>query len=154
MFHNISEGGVEGRRITSRTRIQFPHKQKNNMKTTALTKIILTSTLAIAAAAFIAMPIRSSAADDLKGAERMVQLNSPNLGRPAVAVTTEKKGMACSNCRDEVVTTSTWAGKGAFQKTTVGAKHTCPDCKNNITTIGTGKAQSTQVNHACGNCKG
>lgn len=121
------------------------------MKTTALTKIILASTLAIAVAAIITLPIRSSAADTVKGATRQLQLLSSDSGK-AVAPA-EQTGMACSNCKDEIVTSSTYAGKGAFQKTTVSTKHMCPECKNTITTIGNGKAQTTQVNHACGNCK-
>ena len=112
---------------------------------------MLAVTLITTVVAVTAMPIRAAASETTKGATRQVQLSHPDLANRAV--TADESVMTCPNCRDEIVTSSTWAGKGAFKKTTITKQHMCPSCKNVITYVGHGKDRTAQVKHVCEKCK-
>jgi hypothetical protein len=119
------------------------------MKTTTFAKTILTSILTIAVAALIVSPIASTASDVEKGATKQIQLN----GSARVVVnSTVDAVMSCSACKNETVTSSTWGGKGAFEKVTTSTRHLCGECKNTVTTSGHGKMKTTRVSHGCGGC--
>jgi hypothetical protein len=125
-------------------RISLPQNRKKNMKTSVrnFVKIALISTFALAMVA--ALPLRSSAAEQIKGAQKMV--TGPAVSSVAAAPV---KAMSCPLCVDKQVTSSTAAGRGAFIKTTTSTQHLCPSCKTAIETLGRGKQAAEIPVHSC-----
>ncbi|MBC8095503.1 MAG: hypothetical protein H7Y43_06805 [Akkermansiaceae bacterium] len=68
--------------------------------------------------------------------------------QPAAVAATPK--MACSKCKDQLVTRTDATARGAVKTTVKYAKHLCQDCKTSIKTLGIGKAATSVAVHTCG----
>ena len=112
---------------------------------------MLTVTLITTVVAVTTTPIRAAGSETIKAATKQLPLSHPDLATQAV--TADERVMTCPNCKDEIVTSSTWAGKGAYKKTTITKQHMCPSCKNVIAYVGHGKDRTAQVKHVCEKCK-
>lgn len=122
------------------------------MKTTitTLTRISLSTIIALAIGFAVASPIKSLAGDTAKGAQKMLELSGTAVTATADGLSAANQpAMSCSKCGDAVKTSSTAAGKGAFVKTTTYTQHLCANCKTTIETAGQGKAKTDSVVHTC-----
>lgn len=118
-------------------------------------KIALASGLALALAAGIWLPVRAGAADQVKGAEKLMQLNRITTPAQAEAL---KPGdsivMVCTKCKSVMMHNVT-REKGHIEVMTVGEKHLCPGCSTNIEVVGVGrspKGAHDEVKHVCKAC--
>src|SRR5689334_13749788 len=122
------------------------------MKIKNIGKISLGSSLAVALALGVWLPIQSRAADQVKGAERLMQLNRITTPAQAEAL---KPGdsivMVCTKCKSVMMHNVT-KEKGHINVMTVGEKHLCPGCNTTIETVGFGKGKHDEVKHVCKTC--
>lgn len=122
------------------------------MKTTItkLTRISLSTIIAVAIGFAVAAPISSLAGDAVKGGQKMLELSNTAVTANAGSLSAANQpAMSCPKCNDVVKTSSTAAGKGAFIKTTTYTQHLCANCKTTIETAGQGKAKTDRVVHTC-----
>ncbi len=125
------------------------------MKMKNIGKISLGSSLAIALAVGVWLPVRSPAADQVKGAEKLMQLNRITTPAQAEAL---KPGdsvvMVCTKCKSVMMHNVT-TEKGHIKIMTVGEKHLCPGCNTTIETVGVGRGPNgarDEVKHVCKAC--
>src|SRR5215510_4530381 len=127
-------------------------KQQTNRKVREMKRNSLSSGLAIAVAIAVWLPIQSRAADQVKGAEKLMQLNRITTPAQAEAL---KPGdsivMVCTKCKS-VMMHSVTREKGHIEIMTVGEKHLCPGCNTTIETVGFGKGKRDEVKHVCNAC--
>lgn len=128
-------------------------KIRNNI----LSKITLSSGLAIALA-FAVWPSGSvQAAEELKGYEHSLQMRGIQLRGIDTRAQAEalKPGdtiaMVCVKCKSVAVEYVTLE-KGHIKHVTPGVKHLCPGCNSTITIVGNGKDSTRGVTHTCGAC--
>ena len=115
------------------------------MKTSSIAKISLTTVLALSLSALATMPFSSTAADDIKGGQRLLQLIAPaTVATPAAAA----NAMACSSCKDKTVTYDA-SGKGSVKDIRTTTMHGCPSCTSEVKTTGFGRAKTDVVVHGC-----
>ena len=117
-----------------------------------LSKITLSSGLALALA-FAVWPSGSvQGAEDLKGYERSLQMRGITTRTQAEALKPgDAIAMVCVKCTSVVVEHVTLE-KGHIKHVTTGAKHLCPGCNSTITVVGKGKDPTREVTHTCGAC--
>lgn len=116
------------------------------MKTSSLTKISLITVLALSLAAVITMPLRSTAADNVKGGQRLLELTQPAV--TATAPATAPVAMSCPQCKDKIVTYDA-SSKASVKDLRTAVIHSCPNCSSVIKTVGFGKAKTDKVVHTC-----
>jgi hypothetical protein len=130
----------------------FRDNKKENMKTTItnLTRISLSTIIAVAIGFAVAAPTKSLAGDTAKGGQKMLELSNTAVTPNADSLNAANQpAMSCPKCGDVVKTSSTAAGKGAFVKTTTYTQHLCESCKTTIETVGHGKARTDRAVHTC-----
>lgn len=105
----------------------------------------------IACAAF-ALTLNANAADQLKGAERL--MSKPL--RTATDLSTVQPGdmtvMSCPKCKNVTVHYVQPTFKANEPKDKVRIQHTCPGCNTTISVEGHGKAKKDVLKHICQNC--
>lgn len=107
------------------------------MKTSSLTKIIVTSMLAVAAVAAIALPLRATALDTAKGgATQLIALTQP--ASAPVAPAAVPAAMSCSSCKDKTIAYDA-SSKGSVKDLRTAA----------IQTVGFDKAKANVAVHSC-----
>jgi hypothetical protein len=115
-------------------------------------KLSLGSSLAIALAAGLWLPLRAPAADQVKGAQKLMELDRITTPAQAEAL---KPGdslvMVCAKCKSVMMHNVT-TEKGHIKVMTVGEKHLCPGCNSTIETVGFGKGKHDEVKHVCTKC--
>lgn len=117
------------------------------MKTSSLTKIIVTSMLAVAAVAAIALPLRATALDTAKGgATQLIALTQP--ASAPVAPAAVPATMSCSSCKDKTIAYDA-SSKGSVKDLRTAAIHGCPSCATAIQTVGFDKAKANVAVHSC-----
>ena len=123
-------------------------KIRNNI----LSKISLSSGLAIALA-FAAWPSGSvQGAEELKGYERSLQMRGISTRAQAEALKPgDTIAMVCVKCKSVAVEYVT-IEKGQIKHVMPGEKHLCPGCNSSITVVGNGKGATREVTHTCGAC--
>ena len=115
-------------------------------------KLSLTSSLAIALAVGIWLPTQTQAADQVKGAEKLMQLNRITTPAQAEALKAgDSVVMVCTKCKSVMMHNVT-KEKGHIEVMTVGAKHLCPGCNSTIEVVGFGKGKRDEVKHVCQSC--
>lgn len=97
------------------------------------------------------LPALTSAQEQVKGAQKLIQLNASKTVADAKAVpANQTAAMSCSQCQDSTVTITERPTKtGAKPNSYTVARHECPGCKNTVATSGHGKAAVQTVTHTC-----
>jgi len=123
-------------------------KTKSNL----IYKVGLGSGVALALAFATWLPGSVSAADQVKGGERQLNLLGINTKAEAEALKPgDSIAMVCTKCKSVMVHNVT-TEKGHIKVMTVGEKHLCPGCSTTIETVGVGKAGKLEVKHVCQAC--
>jgi hypothetical protein len=95
------------------------------------------------------LPGTARAADQMKGAQRLMQIKTS--AEADALKPGDTMAMICAKCKSVVVHNVTTA-KGHVKTMTVGEKHHCPGCDSTIEVIGTGKGKHDEVKHVCEKC--
>ena len=121
------------------------------MKTQKIVKrLLLGSSLALAMAVGVALPVTMQAADQVKGAQLLMKpmtVGDVNKLEPGDAVV-----MSCPKCKTITVTYIDKTTKGAIKEEKATQKHLCAGCANIIKTEGRGKQAKDVVVHVCATC--
>jgi len=109
---------------------------------------------ALAIASLVSLPTFVSAQEQVKGAQKLLQLNAIKTVADAEAVQVgDMVVMSCPKCKDSWVTIVEPATKtGVKPETKVLARHECPGCQHKIVTEGHGKAKTDKIVHVCKQC--
>ena len=129
-------------------------KMKNNI----LSKISLSSGLAVALAFAVWSPGAASAEDDTmpmqKGSPDMMQMEHITTQAQAEAMKPgDSMSMTCTKCKDVMVQKVT-ADNAHVKMMTVGEKFICPICGGTVEVVATGKGEgkNAEVKHVCSKC--
>lgn len=123
-----------------------------NTKHKILSGISLSSGLAVALALGVWLPGKVHAGPELKGAERMLQMQGINTRAQAEALKPDDTiAMVCAKCKSVAIETVT-IEKGHIKHVMPGEKHLCPGCNSYIQVVGTGKGAKNEVRHVCEKC--
>lgn len=125
-------------------------------KTSFVSKIGLTSGLALAVALAVWWSVAAQAADDKQDAHQghpVAHMNHITTQAEAEALKPgDAIAMACSKCKHIMVQQVT-KDNSHVKLMTIGQKHTCV-CGGAVSVVGTGKGKgkNEEVNHVCSNC--
>ena len=120
--------------------------------TTPITKISLSSGLALGLAFAAWLPAHANAAEQMKGAEHLVHLQGIKTKAEADALKPgDTMAMVCTKCKTAIIERVT-VEKGHIKHLTPGEKHLCTGCNSYITVVGTGKQAKDEVKHVCEKC--
>jgi len=134
-------------------------KTKNNI----LSKISLSSGLAVALAFAVCLPGAARADEHangmngnmpMKGGGDMMQMEHITTQAQAEALKPgDAMSMACSKCKDVMVQKVT-TDNAHIKMMTVGEKLTCQSCGGTVTVVATGKGtgKDAEVKHVCSKC--
>lgn len=117
-----------------------------------LRKTGLRTGLAIALAGMAWLAVQAQAADQVKGAQKLMELKPIQTVQDAEAVQPgDMIAMSCPKCKNVTVT---WVEteKGHIKTERTGQKHLCPGCETTLETKGVGKAAKDEVKHVCQKC--
>lgn len=109
----------------------------------------LCSAVALAATITLGPSTNARAADQMKGAQRLMQIKTP--AEAEALKPGDEIAMVCTKCKSAMVH-RVETEKGHIQVMTVGSKHLCPGCDSTITTVGVGKGKHEEVKHTCEKC--
>ena len=122
------------------------------IRNSILSKISLSSGLAMALAFGVWAPGAVRGGTELKGYERTLQMRGINTQAQAEALKPgDSIAMVCAKCKSVVIETVTME-KGHIKHVMPGIKHLCPGCNSYITVVGSGKDATREVKHTCGAC--
>lgn len=122
------------------------------MKKSRFGKLALAAGLAIGTLAAVCFPIQARAADQMKGAEHLLQLKGITTKAQAESLKPgDSIAMVCAKCKS-VTFQNVTTEKGHIKVVTVGEKHLCPGCDSTIEVVGAGKGKHDNVKHVCGAC--
>lgn len=113
------------------------------------TNIIKTSLIACAA---FALALTANAADQVKGAEKLMSKPVKTLEDLSAVQPGDMMVMSCPKCKNVTVNYVEPTFKATEPKDKVKAQHMCPSCRNTITVEGHGKAKKDMVKHICQHC--
>ena len=125
-------------------------KTKHNI----LSRISLSSGLAIALAFGVWLPGAARAAEQMKGAHDMLHMEHIMTQAQAEALKPgDSMSMACSKCKVVIVQKVT-TDKAHVKMMTVGEKVKCPGCDGTVEVVATGKGEGkdAEVKHVCSKC--
>ena len=123
-------------------------KMKNNV----CHKLSACAGLVAALAMAVWIPISTKAAEQMKGAEHLLNLQGIKTQAEADALKPgDTMAMVCAKCKSVVVHNIT-TEKGHVKTMTVGEKHLCPGCNSTITVVRAGKDTLDKVKHTCEKC--
>ncbi len=115
-------------------------------------KVGLCAGLVVALTTVVWMPISTKAAEQMKGAEHLLNLQGIKTQAEADALKPgDTMAMVCAKCKSVVVHNVT-TEKGHVKTMAVGEKHLCPSCDSTITIVGVGHRARDEVKHVCGKC--
>ncbi len=108
----------------------------------------------LAVLSLISLPGAVGAQEQVKGAQKLLQLNAIKTVADAQAVQAgDMVVMSCPKCKDSWVTIVAPSTKtGAKPETKLVARHECPGCQHKIVTEGHGKAKTDKIVHVCKQC--
>jgi RNase P subunit RPR2 len=122
------------------------------MKANRMMKICLfSSSLAVALAVGVAWPLSVQAADQVKGAERLMMKPIKTAEDVAKLQPGDMIAMACPKCKT-ITVTYIETTKGHIKEEKATQKHLCPGCETTIKTEGQGKLAKDVVVHVCKTC--
>jgi len=127
----------------------------NSVKT--LNKTLLGIGAALALAAW--MPATANAADQVKGAQKLVELSKvKTVGDVEALKTGDTFAMACAKCQTIFVSRVVRSAKGAEilaaggKPTQLIGQHACTGCGSTLEIVGHGKAKKSKITHTCNAC--
>ncbi len=126
-------------------------------RTSIISKISLTSGLALAIVSVVWWSVVAQAADgkhDEHGGRHAVHMNHIKTQAEAEALKPgDSIAMACSMCKHVTVHHVT-KDKLHVKMLTIGQKHECAACGGSVTVVGTGQGEgkNEEVNHVCTKC--
>jgi hypothetical protein len=133
-------------------------KKGENMKTTNKSNRWLLG-LACALAVGVAIPVQVRAADQVKGVQKLLELNKvKTVGDVEALKVGDTFAMACAKCETIMVKEVVSTAKGAEvlaangKPTKLIGKHLCPGCGSTIEIVGHGKAKESKITHTCTAC--
>lgn len=109
---------------------------------------------ALTVVSLLALPRPASAQDQVKGAQKLMQLNAIKTVADAEAVQPgDTVVMSCPKCKTSWVTIVEPAAKtGVKPESKLVARHECPGCSHKFVTEGHGKAKTDKLVHVCKQC--
>ena len=123
-------------------------KTKYNM----LSRISLSSGLAVALAFGLWLPGAVRAETELKGAERTRQMQGLNTKAQAEALKPgDSIAMVCTKCKS-VAVEYVHLEQGHIKQLMPGEKHLCPGCEGTIEIVGHGQDKHAVLKHNCSKC--
>lgn len=108
-------------------------------------KSILGAGVALGLAVGIWSPIQTQAADQVKGAAKLLGTRTSAVQEVSSA---NKTDMSCPKCKTVAVQNVNTV-KGHVKTVTTSAKHLCNACDTKVVTTGAGKAATTAAVHIC-----
>ena len=126
-------------------------KTKHN----SLSKISLSSGLAIALAFAVWLPSAARGADHDKAAHGMMQMQHITTQAQAEALKPgDSMAMTCAKCKHVMVQKVTAGSDAHIKMMTVGEKMKCPSCGGSVEVVATGKGKGkdAEVKHVCSKC--
>jgi hypothetical protein len=122
------------------------------MKRTSVRTILLGSGLALALAFGVGWPVNVPAADQVKGAQKLMELKPIKTVQDLEALEQgDAVVMSCPKCKT-ITVAYVETTKGHIQENKVKQEHLCPGCETKIETKGVGKAAKQEVVHVCKKC--
>jgi hypothetical protein len=122
-------------------------------------KNILGIGIAYALAIAVWLPNTTHAGDQVKGAQKLSELNKvSNVGDLEALKVGDTLAMACAKCQTIIVKEVVSTAKGAQvlaadgKPTMLVGKHLCKGCGSTIEIVGHGKAKESKITHTCGSC--
>ena len=122
-------------------------------------KTILGTATAFALAMAAWLPTTANAADQVKGAQKLMEMNKvKTVGDIEALKVGDTFAMACAKCETIMVTEVVNTAKGAEvlaasgKPTKLIGKHLCAGCGSTIEIVGHGKAKESKITHTCGAC--
>lgn len=101
----------------------------------------------------------ASAAEQVKGGERLLRLNPlATVGEVEALKPGDTFAMACAKCKTVLVTKVVSTAKGAEvlaadgKPTQLIGSHACPGCGSTLEIVGHGKAKQSKLTHRCKRC--
>lgn len=132
------------------------------MKTTRnnrMTRRTVMTATALALAIGVWMPSTTNAADQVKGAQKLMELNKvQTVGDIEALKVGDTFAMACAKCETILVKEVISTAKGAEvmaangKPTKLLGKHLCTGCGATMEIVGHGKAKESKITHTCGAC--
>jgi hypothetical protein len=131
------------------------NNERSKMKSiNHLSRNIAACCAALAVVSLVSLPTLAPAQEQIKGAQKLMQLNAIKTVADAQAVQAgDMVVMSCPKCKDSWVTIVEAPTKtGAKPDTKVVARHECPGCSQKFVTEGQGKAATRKIVHVCKMC--
>ena len=122
-------------------------------------KFVVGSSLTLALAVGVCLPVQTQAADQVKGGQKLTELNRIKTAEDTATIQPgDLVVMSCPKCQTVLVTSvdkdakggQLLASNGAATKST--AKHLCPGCETTFTRKGAGKQGKDEIIHVCQKC--
>lgn len=107
---------------------------------------------AMAVAFALWAPETTNAADQVKGAEKLMSKPVTTLGDLSAIRPGDMMVMSCPKCKNATVHYVEPTFKATESRDKVKTVHTCPGCNSTITVEGHGKAKKDVVTHVCQTC--
>ena len=114
-------------------------------------RALVGSSLALALAVGVAWPVNVQAADQVKGAEKLMMKPIKTSEDIAKLEPGDMIAMSCPKCK-AITVTYVETTKGHIKEEKVTQKHLCPGCATVIKTEGQGKLAKDVVKHVCQTC--
>lgn len=101
----------------------------------------------------IGMPFSAPAADQVKGAQKLMEFKPIKTAHDLEALEPgDMLAMSCPKCKSVTVTYVETGVKRADATEKLTVKHLCPGCETTIETKGRGKDAKDVVKHVCSKC--
>ena len=140
-------------------RLLDEQQTKQQQERNKTVKTILGFGAACALAFAMSSPSTATAADQVKGAQKLMELNKvKTVGDIEALKVGDTFAMACAKCETILVKEVVSTAKGAEvlaangKPTKLIGKHLCTGCGSNIEIIGHGKAKESKITHTCEKC--
>lgn len=122
------------------------------MKATKMMKTcLLSSSLAVALAVGVAWPLSVQAADQPRGAEKLMMKPIKTAEDVAKLEPGDMVAMSCPKCKT-ITVTYVETIKGHIKEEKATQKHLCPGCETSIKTEGQGRKAKDVIVHVCKKC--
>ena len=112
---------------------------------------LFSSSLAVALAVGVVWPAGVQAADQVKGAERLMMKPIKTAEDVAKVAPGDMVAMSCPKC-NTITVTYIETIKGHIKEEKATQKHLCPGCETSIKTEGQGRTAKDVVVHVCKKC--
>ena len=109
--------------------------------------------IAMAVVTAVWLPNTTNAADQVKGAQKLMELKPIKTAQDLEALEPgDMLTMSCPKCKNVTISYVEKAVKRGDAATKLAVKHLCPGCETTIKSEGSGKAAKDVVKHVCTKC--